>query len=140
MFLLKVIFSIKKIVNDVIFCNIASPSSSRWVDLRYKYIQCRWNHDLFINEIRCVLDAAQLLSSAKRRDYAQVERYTYTDIVPHKSDILITNMQHLPNILTFIYFIRLIKGGVDVNCRHQLGWTALHVAAINQDTRYFNFN
>lgn len=26
-----------------------------------------------------------------------------------------------------------------MNCRHQLGWTALHVAAINQDTRYFNF-
>lgn len=37
------------------------------------------SHDLFINlslqEICCVLDAAQLLSSAKRGDYAQVERY-----------------------------------------------------------------
>ncbi|XP_046371975.1 caseinolytic peptidase B protein homolog [Haliotis rufescens] len=27
---------------------------------------------------------------------------------------------------------RLIKSGVDVNARHQLGWTALHVAAMNK--------
>nr|XP_022325066.1 caseinolytic peptidase B protein homolog [Crassostrea virginica] len=30
---------------------------------------------------------------------------------------------------------RLIKSGVAVDSRHQLGWTALHVAAVNQDTR-----
>lgn len=26
---------------------------------------------------------------------------------------------------------RLLKSGVDVNCRHPLGWTALHTAVIN---------
>lgn len=26
---------------------------------------------------------------------------------------------------------RLLKSGVDVNCRHPLGWTALHTAIVN---------
>ncbi|KAK3099800.1 hypothetical protein FSP39_009839 [Pinctada imbricata] len=32
-------------------------------------------------------------------------------------------------------FCRLLETGVDVNSRHELGWTALHVAAIAQSTR-----
>eukprot|EP00105_Crassostrea_gigas_P042973 XP_019927121.1 PREDICTED: caseinolytic peptidase B protein homolog [Crassostrea gigas] len=80
--------------------------------LQYIASKVKLKHVVGTNVVFCAValcyngsknDAAQLLSSAKRRDYAQVER--------------------------------LIKGGVDVNCRHQLGWTALHIAAINQDTR-----
>lgn len=69
---------------------IASPPSSRLFieHMIYIYVQIYlsitlWNHDIFINvnvpleDVSCVLDAAQLLSSAKRRDYAQVERYIY---------------------------------------------------------------
>ncbi len=30
---------------------------------------------------------------------------------------------------------RLVKLGIDVNTRHELGWTAIHVAAINGNVR-----
>ena len=33
-------------------------------------------------------------------------------------------------------FHRLLEGGVDVNSRHPLGWTALHSAVINRQHRY----
>lgn len=68
---------------------IASPPSRLFIEhmtYMYRYIEVYitlWNHGIFINvnvplvNVSCVLDAAQLLSSAKRRDYAQVERYIY---------------------------------------------------------------
>ena len=34
----------------------------------------------------------------------------------------------------------LLDSGVDVNCRHPLGWTALHTAVINGHKRYTTTN
>ena len=34
----------------------------------------------------------------------------------------------------------LVQSGVDVNCRHPLGWTALHAAVINRQHRYIHDN
>jgi len=31
---------------------------------------------------------------------------------------------------------KLLSNGVDVNCRHPLGWTALHTAVVNSNWRY----
>jgi ATP-dependent Clp protease ATP-binding subunit ClpB len=33
----------------------------------------------------------------------------------------------------------LLQGGVDVNCRHPLGWTALHSAVVNRHHRVAEF-
>ena len=38
------------------------------------------------------------------------------------------------------YFFRLVKLGLDVNRRHELGWTALQVVVINRNTRYIVHN
>ena len=34
---------------------------------------------------------------------------------------------------------RLLKSGIDVNCRHPLGWTALHTAVINANWPVIEF-
>ena len=34
---------------------------------------------------------------------------------------------------------KLLKSGVDINCRHPLGWTALHTAVINSNWPVIEF-
>ena len=34
---------------------------------------------------------------------------------------------------------KLLKSGVDINCRHPLGWSALHTAVVNTDWAVIEF-
>ncbi|XP_061165510.1 mitochondrial disaggregase-like [Saccostrea echinata] len=96
--------------------NIKGLNFNKWGLYLVRYIGARsrgrLKHVFGTGSLLCVVaycyngsrnSAAQLLSSARRKDYTEVER--------------------------------LIKSGMDVNSRHQLGWTALHVASINHDSR-----
>ena len=37
------------------------------------------------------------------------------------------------------FYNRMIESGIDINERHPLGWTVLHVAAVNGNPRFSDF-
>ena len=72
----------------------------------------------------CIDEDREFVVAAKERDRDALQRCALQLHI------------HTYRTLSCVCSRRLLKGEVDVNCRHPLGWTALHAAVINREHRY----
>ena len=86
--------------------------------LTYKIYEVAWNTVCWVSCLSTVMKFVQR---------------TWQFIVSNCNSI---NFVQLKNILLQCVLVRLIRLGADVNQRHDLGWTALHVAAVNRNNEW----